>query len=108
TRAERAVGDAARRPGSVAHPYRPRSRRFLSAHAPAGAPRAVDPGSVGVMRPSRLPGAMNSGCGHGVPAAAVIFLAFCAVLAGCETAPAPVSERRVEEYRKPPPAPPLK
>jgi lipoprotein NlpD len=60
------------------------------------------------MPPSRLPGAMNSGCGHGVPAAAVIFLAFCAVLAGCETAPAPVSERRVEEYRKPPPAPPLK
>ncbi len=38
-------------------------------------------------------------------AAGVMLSACCVLLAGCETAPAPVSERRVEEYRKTAPAP---
>jgi lipoprotein NlpD len=38
-------------------------------------------------------------------AAGAMSLVCCVLLAGCETAPAPVSERRVEEYRKAAPAP---
>jgi len=38
-------------------------------------------------------------------AALAMLCVCCAVLAGCETAPAPVSQRRVEEYRRAAPAP---
>jgi len=43
--------------------------------------------------------------GMGKSVASAVFLVCCSLLAGCETAPAPVSERRVEDYRKPAPAP---
>jgi lipoprotein NlpD len=54
------------------------------------------------MRPSQLRPTKH------VRAVAVMVSVCCVLLAGCETAPAPVSERRVEEYRKTAPAPPLK
>ena len=41
----------------------------------------------------------------GARAAAAMLSVCCALLAGCETAPAPVSERKVEEYHKTAPPP---
>ena len=58
-----------------------------------------------MTRSSQLRSAANAGPRKGVRAAAVMLLACCVLLAGCETAPAPVSERRVEDYRKTAPAP---
>jgi hypothetical protein len=54
------------------------------------------------MLPSQFRSAASAERGR---AAAAMLSVCCALLAGCETAPAPVSERKVEEYRKTAPTP---
>ena len=54
------------------------------------------------MLPRQLRSAASA---EGGRAAAAMLWVCCALLAGCETAPAPVSERKVEEYRKTAPTP---